>query len=50
MIHTALLLATLGLAGCNDVFNRPAVIPGGPSLRQNAPSNATFELPNTRPR
>lgn len=50
LIRIPLLLVTLALTGCNDFFNRPAVIPGGPTLWQNAPSNATFEPPNARPR
>lgn len=45
-----LLLLAIALAGCSDAFDRPATIPGARPLFQNAPSNATFEPPNARPR
>jgi len=45
-----LLVLAMALSGCGDTFNSPAVIPGAQPFWQNAPSNATFEPPNARPR
>jgi hypothetical protein len=50
MVRIGVLLGLLLLAGCADAFNQPASIPGGRPLWQNAPSNATFEPPGSRPR
>lgn len=45
-----LLLVAVALSGCSDFFDRTAVVPGAQPFWQNAPSNATFEPPNARPR
>ncbi len=45
-----LLLLAVTLSGCCDFLSRPAVTPGAQPFWQNAPSNATFEPPNARPR
>jgi len=50
MVRVFVLLGLLALAACADAFNQPASIPGGRPLWQNAPSNATYEAPGSRPR
>ncbi len=50
MLRAGVLLGLLALAACAEAWNQPATIPGGRPLWQNAPSNATFEAPGSRPR